>query len=583
MVQINKLNVKYNFKEIDNIFDFFIIQTDEKYIPRGAYLLDRPVLKLKALSLVFESGRSAFVMFKKDTIIARKLLEDIGDESISIKKVSSENIKDYILFRLFLYSLSNYNSDSMTFNNLTGKLYLFKSEWIKKNRKHFKCLQIDVDANLCIKANACSFNLLKLFKDKKAKLKEYPKYSFDGNNSTLCRVLNFDENDEIFIKKSLYNTKCEIPYFSLNKNDIDNTKISCIYNVLDLLEKKYANYLQFSFETINKISTIDQYKDELFIEKAKHIIKKSQINIVNFAEEEYEYLVDDITKLLKEKLDESIVKTSSKIVEKTFNLVLVHNKEYYKEKEVEDPHKEKHKNCVVQYFTVEDTLEKILKDNEAIINTILKEMVIKYDIIFGHKITLDSWENLSLTDDFIMGKDVDDYTYFIIIHPNGDIEFDYKEKIAEDYNRKILNDLVLELECSNNKEKTIISYKDNISILSRTNMYPMPVKEILSEQVISRSKLARDKFLNGVVDINLYEANHRFYFNAGLKGSGMNTALPKAPLLYNIEVLKGENFFEKLLLTLSVTFVKYKQFTVLPYPIKYLNEYIELVRVDNDK
>ena len=59
-----------------------------------------------------------------------------------------------------------------------------------------------------------------------------------------------------------------------------------------------------------------------------------------------------------------------------------------------------------------------------------------------------------------------------------------------------------------------------------------------------------------------------------------NTPLPKASLLYKIDTLKGENVVPFLLETMSVLFVKYKSFTVLPYPIKYLNEYIGMVGMD---
>ena len=103
----------------------------------------------------------------------------------------------------------------------------------------------------------------------------------------------------------------------------------------------------------------------------------------------------------------------------------------------------------------------------------------------------------------------------------------------------------------------------------------MPTKEIFEQEVLSRSKVARDEFLSGVVDINLYENNS--YYSVGIKGNGMNTKIIRAPHLYKVEVLSGENVMEKILLTLSVTFVKYKSFTVLPYPVKYLKEYILLM------
>ena len=63
-------------------------------------------------------------------------------------------------------------------------------------------------------------------------------------------------------------------------------------------------------------------------------------------------------------------------------------------------------------------------------------------------------------------------------------------------------------------------------------------------------------------------------YSVGIKGSGMNSRIPKAPHIYQIDVIDGDNFIEKLLETMAVTFVKYNFFTVMPYPIKYLNEYI---------
>jgi hypothetical protein len=126
------------------------------------------------------------------------------------------------------------------------------------------------------------------------------------------------------------------------------------------------------------------------------------------------------------------------------------------------------------------------------------------------------------------------------------------------------------------KEKTIVaSTNGNINVISRTNRYPLPAKEIFQQEVLSRSKEARDLFLSGVVDINFYNEAESYY-SVGIKGSGMNTKIIRAPHLYKIDVISGENIMGKILAALSVTFVKYKSFTVLPYPIKYLNEYIAM-------
>lgn len=137
----------------------------------------------------------------------------------------------------------------------------------------------------------------------------------------------------------------------------------------------------------------------------------------------------------------------------------------------------------------------------------------------------------------------------------------------------MLNECADYLTDNKGKEKTIVASTDgNINVITRTNRHPLPAEEIFEQKVLSRSKEARDRFLSGVVDINLYEDG--LYYSVGIKGNGMNAKIIRAPHLYHVDVVSGKNIMEKILSTLSATFVKYKSFTVLPYPIKYLNEYI---------
>ena len=166
----------------------------------------------------------------------------------------------------------------------------------------------------------------------------------------------------------------------------------------------------------------------------------------------------------------------------------------------------------------------------------------------------------------------------MVIHPNGSFDFYDKADDFSSFDVEILNRCSDYLTDNKGKEKTIFASNDNnICIISRTNRFPLPSKAIFEQEVLSRSKQARDEFLSGVVDINLYEEENSLYYSVGIKGYGMNfTVKIRAPHLYKIDVISGENIMPKILSTLSATFVKYKSFTVLPYPIKYLNDYILL-------
>ena len=138
----NKLIVTFNHAKIDATYDFYVITTSDKYINNGAYVLDKPIETLKAESVVFDNGRSLFIMFKKKAIDRIDLVQNIEDEKLSVKQVYSDELKDYILFRLFLFSLNNFNFDDNKFNNITGKFYVTNPSWMAKSRNTFKALNI---------------------------------------------------------------------------------------------------------------------------------------------------------------------------------------------------------------------------------------------------------------------------------------------------------------------------------------------------------------------------------------------------------------------------------------------------------
>lgn len=58
----------------------------------------------------------------------------------------------------------------------------------------------------------------------------------------------------------------------------------------------------------------------------------------------------------------------------------------------------------------------------------------------------------------------------------------------------------------------------------------------------------------------------------------MPSSLSNASLFYECQVFKGEAIIESILESMSVLFVKWNNYTVYPYPVKYLREWIEIVR-----
>ena len=575
MAITNHLNVSFNYKEIDNKYDFYIISTTDKYIPNGAYVIDKPIDTLHAESVVFDNGRSLFIMFKKNNISRIELVRVLEDEKITVKQIESSDIKDFILFKLFLYGINNFDSETLKFNNVTGKLFIVNPKWIAKNRKSFKALNINVDNELNIKAEATSFNSLSLFKNQK-KLIDYPKYTFANKNNALKRVLHFDNDENVYIKKAINGKKAEIEFLNLNPEKIKFTKVFYIYEALKIVRNKYEHCLAFNLECIDATISINEIRDKEFMTKAYTDFNTRETNLVTFVKEnEYSQEFDDICNNFSNQLKSNVLK-SDLIKVNCNNIVYIHDEDYYKDNGYDDPYKKIRRTDVIQCVTVEDSSDKLIDDTNAIFETIIKETVIKNDIINKKEFTLDNWSSYNFKNDWIFGKEKDNKHYFIIVKPNGKFEFKYKVNDFETFNNDILDKCSEYLTDNAGKEKTVVADdRGNINIISRTSRFTLPSKDILTMDKISRGKESRDKYLSGVVDINYYNyPNGDFYYNVGLIGAGMNTPLPKASLLYKCDVLYGKNIVPYILETMSVLFVKFKSLTVLPYPVKYLNEFI---------
>lgn len=538
----NELQVIFNYNIIDNLYDFYLINTSDKYISGGAYILDKPIDLLKAESVVFDNGRSLFLMFKKGVVNKFELINQLIDEKLTIKQILSTDLKDYILFRLFLYSISNFETDDNRFNNIAGKLFITRPKWMSKNKNTFKALNINVDDKLSLTAEAVTFSRTSLFFNKKI-LNDYPKYIFSNKNGALKRTFEIN-SDTTYIKKSIYGKKAELPFFDFSNNNICDNKVYFIYKTINLVKDKFAKCIDISFKEISILKSISKYRDEFFVNECINIISGKELNLINLSNSpEYDDEFIDLFNFIKSK-NIFKIKLSNKISNDGFNLIYLHNKEYYEQKGYNDPYKKFKSQALTQHITIEDCVDKLINDNESIFNSILKEFVIKQDILKNFKISLDDWCSFNFSDRVIFGKEKNNINYFMIVYPDGTFKFANKANDFASFKDDALDKCSAYLTDNKGKEKMIVCYKGNINVISRTGNFILPSEELLNMKTISRSKESREIYFTGVLDINLFKKENRVLYNAGLKGSGMNTSIPKASILYSIDVLDGINFLK---------------------------------------
>ena len=91
-----------------------------------------------------------------------------------------------------------------------------------------------------------------------------------------------------------------------------------------------------------------------------------------------------------------------------------------------------------------------------------------------------------------------------------------------------------------------------------------------------RGEEERNEYLSGNIDINYIEQDEMLArFSVGEIGNGMKYTIERTSVVREIQAVEGSKLiFKELLPLMGVEFVRYGMLTVVPFPFKYLREYI---------
>ncbi len=566
----SEVNISFDYGKIDDLYDFYQIKTTQKYIAKGARILDDLGTYTPVLSITFGTGSSAFVMFKKNTTDLQELNKAIQDDSLMVKHIKSSELQDLILARLFLYSLTNSSYEEYVFNNLTGKFFVFLPS---KNMKEIKAVQMDFSSlgeKLKLDCIATTF-----YRDDKflndSKIKNYPHYEVSVHN-TLKRVFYQNSKKHYYVHKSVFNSKTRINFMDFSKKNYKACKSFLIYQAINQYNNKFENLSHIGFVEKQITRRIESKKDEYFFDSVLVCLKDKTVNLVNYTKElEYQSLFKEMAQIISKRLPYSNVVISKSIQVGNLNIVFIHNREYYQDQNINDPYKDFKRNTVVQCITVEEISNE--SNSDIILKTILKELAIKDDIIYEHKINLDDWSAFRFKNNWVFGMAVEDKSYFIEIDPMGNFKtIKGLGPFSQFKTEKYINYDYL-LQSSKGKGKLLIADDcGNINIIYSTGINAIPYSSVFDD--LSRSKESIRNYLGALTGINLYHDEGGVFYSVGNFASGLNSSLANGVLFYQCAVLNGENIIDNILETMSVLFVKWDSYTVLPYPAKYLREWI---------
>lgn len=606
-IKTNQLVYKISYDKLDGKYDIFCIQTSEKNFKSGAYIIDAPTLNKNVCSVQFTSGNKFYVMMNKSSDNKRLLHKTLsgakGTEFITLRQTKSQELPDNrIILQLLLNSMGSFSHPLLRFNNITGHLYCFHPDWLIRrndNIVQIKCLEIGISPDYRLLFDVRTFtseHLEKYIKSGKKKFKDYPQYVLSANN-TLRRKLETD-SDTAFILRQKNGEKSHIDFMDFRKLEtFEKSKMGVVSSVIRKFNEKFSGIAEIDFQDIDDYISVscDKHDKNADIKFIKEKMQSQKIYIIDKINDEYS---QEFCKRLKNVLltDYHIQsEIRQRIAKNSMNLCLVHNAEYYiKNVEKNDPHKQ-YPDAIVQHITFEDfNPDKVKTDKKnntkttvstAHVAQAIHELMIKADLL-NNKISLFDWKSTGFDCKISFGikaeKEDGSHYFFMTISPDG--TFDIAEQQLTFFEQNEYSQCVDIFESAEQNSETIKGIiRDeygNINIIKDTKWVTIPEifkvrKELENGNTAIKNEVARNELFPSVMDIKKFNYNNSVYYFAGVVGKSLDD-MQTAVNIRRIDVYEdSEELFEKLLPLMDVGFVRNRQLTVIPFPFKYLREYVK--------
>lgn len=623
-------NCQFNYDKIRGRYEFYLIKNDDpskKGFKPDSKILDDPLISKTVRSIQFTGGSSFIVMMdadKRNEETLMTLLHKYNDEYDGY--LSKENL--FVPFKSYPHSmiLTMFNALAKSkknneISNLGGKLYYFT----KKTKRQVFCIELKIDGDYVIKLNSVSFTSMQ-----EDNSYGKPQYVLQKNNT--MRKRNKDDKEGPFYTIGQFKrVKHETPFLDVYPPKYNQSKIGVLSCLIEKFNKEYDGLVklalkkEFNWKKV-EIKTSDS-KTKEHLRFVKKVLDGRTIRIVNTIKDpDYEEQTTLFTENLKNQIEvlftsEKILKADRelnfkiKITDKEnkndLNIRLIHDSEYYEEHELEDQYL-RTGDTVVQNVTLEGFSEdkNITEPKKTAIPVVINDLIVKSDLPKSNdtqgRISIFDWKSLGFEKDWtfcyceeewldngpIEKKTKKDHFYFMKIHPDG--TFLIGEKTKDLFNQEEFevlerifdrNNMSLPKERRNKSTEKykglVMNDQGQINIIqdSPLIMYPNweKINEGIKTNINMRTNELRDSYFLGCLDIYYKELDDCAYYSVNQIGAGMNTTVARAANIRRvIPYGTAPIFFGELLQTMNVTFVRNGQLTVLPFPFKYLREFIDI-------
>lgn len=598
-MRISRVVPSFDCGAIASRYQVFRLRSSKGRIGYADESLDRVASATPVASVVFHGGGEAWVMTRREGIgptgssAVRSALAGRNDLAFAEAK-RLDAIDSRTLLQLCLSAVAGAGCMDGA-SNVCGRLVVVSLG--KPNTEYFRgtadpscihALEVGVSPRMELELRVRTFTSCAARRFKR----DLPRFELvDGRY--LRRALSYDEPDDktLFCQGAPWAGDRYGGFAFMDASDADSfsrSKLGVLRSVLACLDELFGGAVQMGFEEAEDKSRVDSPASRL----------ADRLALVARCFGERTVCVCDMTGELESQADavadmvgnlygvDAVVVDAPRV--DAANLLLVQCRDHYPDAGA-DPYAALPSVAVVQHMTPASGFTRTATA------VAVKELALKADVLMG-RMSLFEWRWGEWGFAIKYAIDGGDGFAFVDVRPDGSMAFE--GPISAIGTSAAHADLVEALLLNGECECAVRGPGGDVNVIGRTELFGVPNFEAVWHDLIEgrrdrrtradgkplshaigRGRADRELYFADAVDIASCSASDgRRYYRVGLRGYGMQySATHKASVLREVIAIDGSrSLAEDLLPMLDVCLVRWGQPTVVPFPLKYLREWVAM-------
>lgn len=586
-MRISRVIPQIDYGKLSSDYQVFRLRSSNGKLGYADEVFDKLAQEAVIASVVFLGGGEAWVMTRRGRAVTGRIRSTLaGRDDLSFREEKSlVRVDDRVLLQLCLCAIAG-DAGMSGASNVCGRLIVVSLG--KDHVGYFRgtvdpcvihALEVVLSPRMELELKVSTFTSCSARRFKKS----LPRFELvDGRY--LRRALSYGDADarSLFCRGARNKNDRYGGFALMDASDADafaRSKLGILRSVLTCLDELFDDAVKIRFEEAEDLSRIDcaDSKKGKRIARVAERIGSREVCVCD-ATGELGAQAKAVAAAVGERYGLS-ARVTERPEQDAANIRLVFARDFYADGD--DPYGVTDGAFVVQHMTPESGFKDMALD------VAMKELALKLDVVEG-MMTLIPWDWGVW--EFALRIDSDEGDSFAFLHVGDDGSMRFEGSVSAIGVSAAQSDIVDAFLLNDGCEFVVRGPDGDVNVITRTELFGVPNFELIWHDLIERradKRQYRTAIGRGKKDRGLYFADAvdiascatpdgRRYYRVGLRGYGMHYRdTHRASVLREVIPLDdSRSLVDDMLPMLDTSFVRWGQPTVLPFPIKYLREWI---------